>query len=138
MSIANNFRTVLKYAQNKECMMVVADSDYIVLLGSKIARLRKMQGLNQFEFADKCGKMVNTISKIERGIGDPRLSTLINIAEALNISVTELLDSHFISPAMSRMTGAENVDSAIDGLLSQCDDETKAVVLSLLQLLVKK
>ena len=44
--------------------MVVADSDYIVLLGSKIARLRKMQGLNQFEFADKCGKMVNTISKI--------------------------------------------------------------------------
>ena len=56
----------------------------------------------------------------------------------MNISVTELLDSHFISPAMSRMTGAENVNSAIDGLLLQCDDETKAVVLSLLQLLVKK
>ena len=43
---------------------------FIAELGQRIARLRKARGYNQFEFADRSGKMINTISKIERGIGD--------------------------------------------------------------------
>ena len=117
---------------------MVSDSDYVVLLGSKIARLRKKQGLNQFEFADKCGKMVNTISKIERGIGDPRLSTLLDISRALNISVIELLDNRFISPALNNFSNEKNTDAAIEKLLKQCDEKSKKAILAVLEIITAK
>ena len=48
--------------------------------------------LSQEEFADKSGKMVNTISKIERGIGDPKITTLRDIATGLDVDLFDLLD----------------------------------------------
>ena len=37
-------------------------------IGRKIALFRKLKGLNQFDLASEAGKMINTISNIERGI----------------------------------------------------------------------
>ena len=117
--------------------MTATDSDFIKALGGKIARLRKMQGLNQFEFADNCGKMVNTISKIERGIGDPRLTTLLDISRALNVSLTDLLDPRFALPSTKQLQNAFDFNSAIINLLDKCDNDTKKVILELLQRLAK-
>ena len=117
--------------------MINKKTEFISLLGSKIARLRKMSGYNQFEFADKSGKMVNTISKIERGIGDPRLSTLMDIAEALDISLTELLnlpteEKKKSSPAPDSMEPQE-----IAQLISRCDSETLNLISALIKALSK-
>lgn len=59
-------------------------------IGRKIALFRKLKGLNQFDLASEAGKMINTISNIERGIADPRLSTLLAIMDVLDISFTDL------------------------------------------------
>ena len=59
-------------------------------IGRKIALFRKLKGLNQFELASESGKMINTISNIERGIADPRLSTLLAIMDVLGISFADL------------------------------------------------
>ena len=59
-------------------------------LGRRIASLRKQQGMNQEEFADVSGKMINTISNIERGLSDPKVTTLLSLAQALNVPVNML------------------------------------------------
>ena len=63
-------------------------------LGRRIAFLRKKKGMSQDDFAEVSGKMVNTISKIERGITDLRVSTLISIADALDVSVSDLFNEN--------------------------------------------
>lgn len=61
-------------------------------LGKRIATLRKQQGMNQEEFADVSGKMINTISNIERGLSDPKVTTLLSLAQALNVPVDMLFN----------------------------------------------
>jgi transcriptional regulator with XRE-family HTH domain len=55
------------------------------LLGSRIAEIRKQQGLTQFELASLIGVAIETISRLERGVSIPSLKTLENIGNALNV-----------------------------------------------------
>jgi transcriptional regulator with XRE-family HTH domain len=58
----------------------------------KLIALREKQGLTQRELA-KRSKVTNvTISRIETGVYDPRLSTLRRLAKALGVKVADLLD----------------------------------------------
>ena len=59
--------------------------------GKMIAELRKKQGLTQQQLADKLDLSNKTISKWESGNGSPDISNLLVLAEALEISVDELL-----------------------------------------------
>lgn len=59
--------------------------------GKLIAALRKKQGLTQQQLADKLHLSNKTISKWESGMGSPDISNLPVLAEALGISVDELL-----------------------------------------------
>lgn len=60
--------------------------------GSLIYEIRKELGLSQKELADKIHVTDKAISKWETGKGMPDVSLLIPLAEALNISVAELLN----------------------------------------------
>ena len=60
--------------------------------GRLIAELRKKQGLTQQQLADKLNLSNKTISKWESGSGSPDISNLPILAEALEISVDELLN----------------------------------------------
>lgn len=51
-------------------------------LGRKISRMRKDKKLSQAEFAVLMNRDINTLSKIERGVINPKITTLINIAKA--------------------------------------------------------
>ncbi len=57
----------------------------------KIAKLRKKQQLTQADLAKSCKTSQQQIAKIEGGIVDPRLSTLMTIAHALGCELPELL-----------------------------------------------
>lgn len=64
-------------------------------LGQRIAMLRKQKNISQEEFAEKSGKMINTISNIERGLTDPKISTLVALANALDVEPAYLLSEAF-------------------------------------------
>ncbi len=66
-------------------------STLIKYLGKRVAALRKAKSLSQFEFADASGKMINTVSKIERGLTDPKVSTLEAFAKVLGVNTSQLL-----------------------------------------------
>jgi len=58
----------------------------------RLVQIRRKKGLSQRALAklSKVGHI--TIARIETGVFDPRLSTLKRLADALKVSVKDLLD----------------------------------------------
>ena len=67
------------------------NNDDFLKLGYKIKYVRNKNGFSQLDLAMKTGLTTRTISRIECGTIDPKYSTLVRIAEALNIKLIELL-----------------------------------------------
>ena len=57
----------------------------------KLKLLREQRGLSVRKLGEKAGVHFVSIVKMETGKLDPRLSTLIRIAKALNVTVSELI-----------------------------------------------
>ena len=62
------------------------------VVGENIRKFRKRLKLTQDELADRVGVTWEMISRYERGENSP-MNKLANIAEALNISISDLVDS---------------------------------------------
>lgn len=56
----------------------------------RIRQLRERKGVSLRELARRSGLGVATLSRIESGEANPRLSTLRQLADVLEVSVTEL------------------------------------------------
>ncbi len=54
------------------------------MIGAQIAEIRKQKGLTQEELGDRAGLSRVSIGKIERGISEPTISNLSQIAEVLD------------------------------------------------------
>lgn len=59
-------------------------------VGANIKKLREDMGLTQDELAGRTAKNKSSISNLENGRGNPALSSLYDIAEALGVKVWEL------------------------------------------------
>lgn len=55
-----------------------------------LSKLRKLKGFSQAELAEKIDASVQSICHYESGRREPKVSTLIRLAEALEVSVDEL------------------------------------------------
>jgi transcriptional regulator with XRE-family HTH domain len=66
--------------------------DILARFGERIREKRKEIGLSQEKFADKCGLDRTYMSGIERGKRNIGLRNVDAIAEALGISVGELME----------------------------------------------
>ena len=60
----------------------------------KMVQIRKKKGITQAELAHRCETTQQTIAKIEKGLVDPKLSTLRKVADALGCELRELFFSH--------------------------------------------
>ena len=67
--------------------------EVVIQLGVKIKTLIEEKGLKQREVAHDAGLDVENLRKYMKGIQEMKISTLFRIAEALNISIGELLQS---------------------------------------------
>lgn len=61
-------------------------------LGNKIRLERMKRYLSQEELAELANVSVRTISDIERGITDIRYTNLLQISDAFNLTLSELLN----------------------------------------------
>ena len=59
-------------------------------IASKIRKLRKEKSWTVEELAEKAGLSKSSLNYIERGISDPKLSSLFNISKALGVSIQDL------------------------------------------------
>ena len=61
------------------------------LVGENVARLRRRQGLTQERLAEKSGFSQQYLSGLEKGLRNPTVVTVFEIAQALGVSHLELL-----------------------------------------------
>ena len=64
--------------------------------GSFIASVRKEQQMTQAELAQKLQVTDKAVSKLERGLGFPDINTIEPLADALGVSVLEIMKSERI------------------------------------------
>ncbi len=62
------------------------------IISKNIKKLRKQSGLSQDQTARKANMPLSTYLKVENGVTpNPSIQTLLNVAEALEISLDELV-----------------------------------------------
>lgn len=66
--------------------------DRLLQLGQKIRYERLKRGLSQEDLEERSSVSRRTISEIERGNADIRYTNLYQIAEAFEVSISEMLD----------------------------------------------
>ncbi len=66
--------------------------DDFLKLGYKIKFERSKRKISQLDLALKTGLTTRTVSRIECGAIDPKYSTLVRIAEAMELDITDLLN----------------------------------------------
>lgn len=65
-------------------------------LGSRIKELREKRGFTQFKLAEILDMEASNLSKIERGVQIPKEESLINIAKALQVKISDLFDFEYM------------------------------------------
>ncbi|GGF73462.1 hypothetical protein GCM10011332_29400 [Terasakiella brassicae] len=75
-------------------------------VGSRIKALRKQKGFTQARLARATLKTVETISKVENGRVSPSLTTIEQIAQKLECSVSAFFDDCDVSVAEIELTKA--------------------------------
>ena len=84
--------------------------------GALIAQMRKERGLTQRELAEQLHVSDRAVSKWERGAGFPDVSMLVPLAEALGLSVLELLQGEQSAPCGGCRTARPGFRPAGPGL----------------------
>lgn len=79
-------------------------------IGEHLRTVRKAHNLLQKDLADQAGLDRSYISKLERGLADPTLSTLTKIAAAYQLSVAHMLNYGNVESYNM------DIDAAIDAL----------------------
>lgn len=92
------------------------------LIGNRIKAARKAKGLSQSELSELIDRSVGYMSYIETGSKKPSLETLIQIANALDVTIDELLSDN--------LAAASSVSNTqMNHLLSDCSSYEKRVIL---------
>ncbi len=85
-------------------------------IGERVRTIRKSLGLSQAKLAEKSGVEPSNISHIERAATKLSLPTLINIANALGVSLDELVCASLIKNEHIQI-------KEINDLLSDCNNK---------------
>ena len=67
------------------------DDQLLAKVGQRVRAMRREQQVTLQVLSAACGVSVGVLSEIERGVGNPSLNTLVQVAHALGISVVNLL-----------------------------------------------
>ncbi len=90
--------------------MQLSQKELSLILGMNVRALRDQTGLSQQAFADMIGLSRPTISRIERGLGNPLLFDLLKISNACGVSPETLL-----------IPTEEGLDQLAEAIMDQAD-----------------
>lgn len=73
------------------------------VLGDRVRMLRERKGLTQERLSEACGLSLKHLGQIERGKGNPTLSSLDRLAQALDIPLGDLLAIEHLLPENDKL-----------------------------------
>jgi transcriptional regulator with XRE-family HTH domain len=85
-------------------------------VGSKIKELRERRGMTQSSLAEAAELTSDEVSRIERGVREPRFGTLERLAAALNVAAGELFSSAHRDYTTHELRSSYEVRASRDGL----------------------
>lgn len=97
-----------------------------VLLGKRIRDERLLLRLTLEKLAERTDKSINFIGQIERGEAKPSVETLVDIANALGISIDSLLTD-------SVKASNDNYAKEVNALLQSMDDRGKQYTVDIMK-----
>lgn len=100
-------------------------------LGKQVTERRKRLKLSQAALSKQTGLSIARISEIERFVANPTLETLLILADALNVSVVDLLDYE------GSLTSTDAVKEKITDSLGKFDEKQLQAVLALVRAMRK-
>lgn len=101
--------------------------------GEFIATIRKEKGWTQAELAEKLSVTDKAISRWERGLGFPDINTIKPLADALEVSVLEIMQSEKEPKEDILMNKATEVlDNMISLVVYQREIERRNIVISVI------
>lgn len=71
--------------------MYIRHKEKSILIGKRIANIRKLAGMTQHQFAERIGITSKHLSEIERGISGFQLNTLLAIANKFDLPTDYIL-----------------------------------------------
>lgn len=101
--------------------------------GNFIATLRKEKGWTQRDLAEQLNVTDKAVSKWERGLGFPDIKTIEPLADALGVSILEIMHSeHIQDEHISANSASEALTNVIDVLTYQRKIERRNIIISLI------
>ena len=92
-------------------------------LGDNLKRLRRDKGWTQGDLAEKSDIRLGHVSKLERDLLDPKLSTIKKLCQALNVTYETLL----LDPEND--DGMSGIVKAVANRIDNLPDSKKAVII---------
>lgn len=78
----------------------VRKKEQLIAFGKHLRALRASKGLSGVQFAQKLGVDKQFLSRLELGQSDPRITTLIRLAQALDLQLSDLLKKMKYPPGL--------------------------------------
>jgi transcriptional regulator with XRE-family HTH domain len=101
----------------------------LLLLGKRISKVRKENGLTQENLALACDLSQQYIGAIECGTKNPTFTTILKISEVLKVSISQLL-------AIPEL--AKDEETIILSIIGELKPNRKKEIIKALQLMLKK
>ncbi|MDT8333880.1 helix-turn-helix transcriptional regulator [Roseomonas gilardii] len=76
------------------------------LVGRNFARIRRERGLTQEQVEERCGLSQQYLSGLERGLRNPTVVTLFEIAQALGVTPVDLIGPDEADPSPGEPGGS--------------------------------
>lgn len=89
------------------------------IFGTFVQIRRKALGMSQAELAEKLHVTAKAVSRWERGIGFPDIKLLQPLADALEITIVELMQSQLLEESMTKENAAAIVTDTVSKLQNQ-------------------
>jgi transcriptional regulator with XRE-family HTH domain len=82
----------------------VPTTDLVKVIGNRVRRVRTSYGLTQELLADRAGIHYTQVQRLEQGKANPTLETLVHLANALSLSVPEMVaPEHSTEASLDRL-----------------------------------
>lgn len=78
----------------------VRKKEQLIAFGKHVRALRTSKGLTGVQFSEKLGVDKQFLSRLELGQSDPRITTLIRLAQALDMQLSDLLKKMKYPPSL--------------------------------------
>lgn len=91
----------------------------VKIFGLFVQSRRKERNMNQAQLAEKLHVTAKAVSRWERGVGFPSIELLEPLAEALGVSLVELMRSQMLEDTLSKEEAAQIVTETIESVREQ-------------------